>query len=188
MSREPRLRSLGGPGSEHLLGETCWVVLRALSLRDPGEQGGQAGVPPGHCAASALIGALERGLWQRVSSATWRLARSIWGSHGASWARSSLSTPIPTAPTTSYTEAQSCLGAGWRCTSLRIARLSWSRPSPRHRPSKAWQGTTTCPGTPKVEAYLTVQKQGRGYSKEAAFTGEPSLCFNQVPIQHSPNN
>lgn len=74
------------------------------------------------------------------------------------------SIPIPTALTTSYAEAKCCLGAGWRCACLRTAGLNWSRPSPRHWPSKAWQGTTTHPGAVKEAqrkntAVATAKKQ-----------------------------
>lgn len=158
--------------SEHLLGEPCWVIHRALSFRDPREEGGQARVPSGRRAASALPAAPGRGLWKRVSSATWRLARSIWGSRGqpgsqgASWACKSLLPLPPPPPPLRLREAQCCPGAGWRHACLRTAGLHWSRPS-----SKAWQGATRTPqGGP-------AHKHGRGHSKEATSTGERTLCF-----------
>ena len=56
--------------------EPCRLVRRALGPWNPEEQGGRVPVTPGRRAASALAAAGGRGLRQRVSPATWRLARS----------------------------------------------------------------------------------------------------------------
>lgn len=171
---------------------------QALGSRDLGEQGGQARVPVGgrlriHC---------RRGKGFKAARLPSHVAPrgSIPGSparaRGAAGLRWGLLGPQIAPASTPHRPFRLCAlkpDTGWRCACLRKPGCAGQDPLParglpkpgkapepaqepwRRRPAKA----QPAPGRPSFHC---------GHCKEATSSGEHILCFNQVPIQHIPND
>lgn len=171
---------------------------QARGSRDLGEQGGQARVPVGgrlhiHCrqgkgfkAACLPSHVAPRGSIPGSRAGARSAAGLPWGLRGPQVAPAST-------PHRAFRLCALKPDTGWRCACLRKAGLRRSRPPPSRRPSQAWQGARARPGALEEAPRKSTAGPGRpsfhcGHCKEATSSGEHIQCFNQVPIQHIPND